>query len=100
MTLDTDGKIRMDCSSPSAMASLIARQHEFAIATGNDTDADRHGIVTPDGGLLNPNQYLAAAIDYLNRPRDGWPRAAAVGTTLISSSMTHRRAPCLPRPPV
>ena len=65
MTLDWDGKIRMDCSSPFAMASLIRRQHDFAIATGNDTDSDRHGIVTPDAGLLNPNHYLAVAIDYL-----------------------------------
>jgi phosphoglucomutase len=87
MTLDWDGKIRMDCSSPSAMAALIARQHDFTIATGNDTDADRHGIVTPDGGLLNPNHYLAVAIDYLYRHRDGWPAAAAVGKTLVSSSM-------------
>jgi phosphoglucomutase len=90
MTLDWDGKIRMDCSSPSAMASLIARQHEFTIATGNDTDADRHGIVTPDGGLLNPNHYLAVAIDYLYRHRDGWPASAAVGKTLVSSSMIDR----------
>jgi phosphoglucomutase len=90
MTLDWDGKIRMDCSSPYAMASLIARQHEFAVATGNDTDADRHGIVTPDGGLMNPNHYLAAAIDYLYRIRDGWPAAAAVGKTLVSSSMIDR----------
>src|SRR6266700_2847478 len=67
MTLDWDGKIRMDCSSPSAMASLIARQHEFTIATGNDTDADWHGIVTPDGGLMHPNHYLAVAIDCLHR---------------------------------
>jgi phosphoglucomutase len=98
MTLDTDGKIRMDCSSPSAMASLIARQHEFTIATGNDTDADRHGIVTPDGGLLNPNHYLAVAIDYLYRRRDGWPAAAAVGKTLVSSSMIDRVAAGLHRP--
>ncbi|HEY1920246.1 MAG TPA: phosphoglucomutase (alpha-D-glucose-1,6-bisphosphate-dependent) [Streptosporangiaceae bacterium] len=90
MTLDWDGKIRMDCSSPSAMASLIARQHEFTVATGNDTDADRHGIVTPDGGLLNPNHYLAVAIEYLYRHRDGWPGAAAVGKTLVSSSMIDR----------
>ena len=90
MTLDWDGKIRMDCSSPSAMAALIARQHDFTIATGNDTDADRHGIVTPDGGLLNPNHYLAVAIDYLYRHRDGWPAAAAVGKTLVSSSMIDR----------
>jgi phosphoglucomutase len=90
MTLDWDGKIRMDCSSPYAMASLIARQHEFTIATGNDTDADRHGIVTPDGGLLNPNHYLSVAIDYLYRHRDGWPAEAAVGKTLVSSSMIDR----------
>ena len=90
MTLDWDGKIRMDCSSPYAMASLIARQHEFAVATGNDTDADRHGIVTPDGGLMNPNHYLAVAIDYLYQVRDGWPEAAAVGKTLVSSSMIDR----------
>jgi phosphoglucomutase len=90
MTLDWDGKIRMDCSSPYAMASLIARQHEFTIATGNDTDADRHGIVTPDGGLMNPNHYLAVAIDYLYQVRDGWPEQAAVGKTLVSSSMIDR----------
>jgi phosphoglucomutase len=90
MTLDWDGKIRMDCSSPFAMASLIRRQHEFTIATGNDTDSDRHGIVTPDAGLLNPNHYLAVAIDYLYRHRDGWPPAAAVGKTLVSSSMIDR----------
>jgi phosphoglucomutase len=90
MTLDWDGKIRMDCSSPFAMASLIARQHDFTVATGNDTDADRHGIVTPDGGLLNPNHYLAVAIDYLYQHRTGWPAAAAVGKTLVSSSMIDR----------
>jgi phosphoglucomutase len=90
MTLDWDGKIRMDCSSPYAMASLIARQHDFMIATGNDTDADRHGIVTPGGGLMNPNHYLAVAIDYLYRHRDGWPAPAAVGKTLVSSSMIDR----------
>ncbi|MGN6795522.1 MAG: phosphoglucomutase (alpha-D-glucose-1,6-bisphosphate-dependent) [Streptosporangiaceae bacterium] len=90
MTLDWDGKIRMDCSSPPAMASLIARQHEFAVATGNDTDADRHGIVTPDAGLLNPNHYLAVAIEFLYRNRDGWPPTAAVGKTLVSSSMIDR----------
>jgi phosphoglucomutase len=97
MTLDWDGKIRMDCSSPSAMAALIDRQHDFAIATGNDTDADRHGIVTPDGGLLNPNHYLAVAIDYLYRHRDGWPATAAVGKTLVSSSMIDRVADGLGR---
>jgi phosphoglucomutase len=98
MTLDWDGKIRMDCSSPYAMASLISRQHEFSIATGNDTDSDRHGIVTPDGGLLNPNHYLAVAIDYLYQHRDGWPAAAAVGKTLVSSSMIDRVAAGLGRP--
>src|SRR6516225_8702636 len=97
MTLDWDGKIRMDCSSPSAMAGLIARQHDFTIATGNDTDADRHGIVTPDGGLLNPNHYLAVAIDYLYRHRNGWRASAAVGKTLVSSSMIDRVADGLGR---
>jgi phosphoglucomutase len=97
MTLDWDGKIRMDCSSPFAMAGLIRRQHEFMIATGNDTDSDRHGIVTPDAGLLNPNHYLAVAIDYLCRHRDGWPAAAAVGKTLVSSSMIDRVAAGLGR---
>jgi phosphoglucomutase len=90
MTLDWDGKIRMDCSSPYAMASLIGRRDEFAIATGNDTDADRHGIVTPDAGLLNPNHYLAAAIDYLYRHRDQWPADAAVGKTMVSSAIIDR----------
>jgi phosphoglucomutase len=97
MTLDWDGKIRMDCSSPSAMASLIARQRDFTIATGNDTDADRHGIVTPDGGLLNPNHYLAVAIEYLYQHRHGWPESAAVGKTLVSSSMIDRVADGLHR---
>jgi phosphoglucomutase len=92
MTLDWDGRIRMDCSSPYAMASLIGRRDEFAIATGNDTDADRHGIVTPDAGLLNPNHYLAAAIDYLYRHRDGWPAGAAVGKTMVSSAIIDRVA--------
>ncbi|HEY2551789.1 MAG TPA: phosphoglucomutase (alpha-D-glucose-1,6-bisphosphate-dependent) [Streptosporangiaceae bacterium] len=90
MTLDWDGKIRMDCSSPYAMASLIARRTDFDVAVGNDTDADRHGIVTPDGGLLNPNHYLAAAIDYLYRQRGSWPAAAAVGKTMVSSSIIDR----------
>jgi phosphoglucomutase len=98
MTLDWDGKIRMDCSSPSAMASLIARQHEFDIATGNDTDADRHGIVTPDGGLMNPNHYLAVAVDYLYAHRAGWPTRAAVGKTLVSSALIDRVADSLARP--
>jgi phosphoglucomutase len=90
MTLDWDGKIRMDCSSPSAMASLIARQADFDIATGNDTDSDRHGIVTPDAGLMNPNHFLAVAISYLYSHRDGWSPDAAVGKTLVSSSMIDR----------
>ncbi len=74
MTLDGDGKIRMDCSSPHAMASLIAARDRFDLATGNDADADRHGIVTPDGGLMNPNHYLAVAIDYLYTYRAGGRR--------------------------
>jgi phosphoglucomutase len=90
MTLDWDGKIRMDCSSPSAMASLIARQSDFDIATGNDTDSDRHGIVTPDAGLMNPNHFLAVALSYLYAHRDGWSADAAVGKTLVSSSMIDR----------
>ncbi|MFD6674179.1 phosphoglucomutase (alpha-D-glucose-1,6-bisphosphate-dependent) [Rhodococcus zopfii] len=97
MTLDTDGKIRMDCSSPNAMASLIGAREQFDIATGNDADADRHGIVTPDGGLLNPNHYLAVAIDYLYGHRPGWPSAAKVGKTLVSSSMIDRVAAGLGR---
>ncbi|MFZ2528740.1 MAG: phosphoglucomutase (alpha-D-glucose-1,6-bisphosphate-dependent) [Rhodococcus sp. (in: high G+C Gram-positive bacteria)] len=92
MTLDTDGKIRMDCSSPNAMASLIGVRETFDVATGNDADADRHGIVTPDAGLLNPNHYLAVAIDYLYGHRPGWPVAAKVGKTLVSSSMIDRVA--------
>ncbi|MGI8666865.1 MAG: phosphoglucomutase, alpha-D-glucose phosphate-specific, partial [Jatrophihabitans sp.] len=97
MTLDWDGKIRMDCSSPSAMASLISRQHDFDIATGNDTDADRHGIVTPDAGLMNPNHYLAVAIGYLYANRPGWRPDAAIGKTLVSSSMIDRVAASLGR---
>ncbi|BDH58564.1 hypothetical protein MTP03_35030 [Tsukamurella sp. PLM1] len=90
MTLDTDGKIRMDCSSPNAMASLIANKDQYDIATGNDADSDRHGIVTPDGGLMNPNHFLAVAIDYLFASRNGWRDDAAVGKTLVSSSMIDR----------
>ncbi len=93
MTLDWDGKIRMDCSSPSAMASLISRRDQYDIATGNDADADRHGVVTPDAGLLNPNHYLAVAIRYLyGGARPGWPESAAIGKTLVSSSMIDRVA--------
>jgi phosphoglucomutase len=90
MTLDTDGKIRMDCSSPNAMASLIANRDSYQIATGNDADADRHGIVTPDAGLMNPNHYLAVAIDYLCRHRPDWPASVAVGKTAVSSSIIDR----------
>ncbi|MEV6492641.1 phosphoglucomutase, partial [Actinoplanes sp. NPDC051633] len=97
MTLDWDGKIRMDCSSPSAMASLIRQKDRFQIATGNDADADRHGIVTPDGGLLNPNHYLSVAISYLFRVRTDWPSGAAIGKTLVSSSMIDRVAADLGR---
>jgi phosphoglucomutase len=97
MTLDWDGKIRMDCSSPYAMASLIAQKDRFQLATGNDADADRHGIVTPDAGLMNPNHYLAVAISYLFRVRTDWPSAAAVGKTLVSSSMIDRVAAGLGR---
>ena len=93
MTLDWDGKIRMDCSSPSAMASLIERRSEYDIATGNDADADRHGIVTPDAGLMNPNHFLAVAIRYLfGGARRGWPQGAAIGKTLVSSSMIDKVA--------
>ncbi|MBK3385747.1 MULTISPECIES: phosphoglucomutase (alpha-D-glucose-1,6-bisphosphate-dependent) [unclassified Streptomyces] len=97
MTLDWDGKIRMDCSSPYAMASLIEGRDRFAIATGNDADADRHGIVTPDGGLMNPNHYLAVAIGYLFKHRERWPAATGVGKTLASSSMIDRVAADLGR---
>jgi len=90
MTLDTDGKIRMDCSSPNAMASLIANRETYQIATGNDADADRHGIVTPDAGLMNPNHYLAVAIDYLCTHRPDWPGGVAVGKTVVSSSIIDR----------
>ena len=90
MTLDWDGKIRMDCSSPNAMASLIHRKDEYQIATGNDADADRHGIVTPDAGLMNPNHYLAVAIHYLLAHRLLWSKDAAVGKTLVSSSLIDR----------
>ncbi|MDY6999932.1 MAG: phosphoglucomutase, alpha-D-glucose phosphate-specific, partial [Actinomycetota bacterium] len=90
MTLDTDGKIRMDCSSPNAMASLIANRDSYQIATGNDADSDRHGIVTPDGGLMNPNHYLAVAIDYLFAHRANWGADTAVGKTAVSSSIIDR----------
>ncbi len=92
MTLDWDGKIRMDCSSPYAMASLIANREAYQVATGNDADSDRHGIVTPDGGLMNPNHFLAVAISYLYGHRPGWPGDAGAGKTLVSSSMIDRVA--------
>ncbi len=99
MTLDWDGKIRMDCSSPSAMASLIERRAQFDLATGNDADADRHGIVTPDAGLMNPNHFLAVAIEYLyGGARPGWPEGTVIGKTLVSSSMIDKVAEGLGRP--
>ncbi len=97
MTLDWDGKIRMDCSSPYAMAGLIARKDQFDVAFACDTDHDRHGIVTRSAGLLNPNHYLAVAISYLFRHRDGWRPEAAVGKTLVSSSLIDRVAASLGR---
>ncbi|WP_372734987.1 phosphoglucomutase (alpha-D-glucose-1,6-bisphosphate-dependent) [Nocardioides sp.] len=106
MTLDWDGKIRMDCSSPSAMASLVAQKANYDVATGNDADADRHGIVTPDAGLMNPNHYLAVAIQYLFGDHDGapsrpgWPEMARIGKTLVSSSMIDRVAAGLGKPMV
>ncbi|MFJ1969671.1 phosphoglucomutase (alpha-D-glucose-1,6-bisphosphate-dependent) [Streptomyces sp. NPDC087903] len=97
MTLDWDGKIRMDCSSPYAMASLIKQRDRFQIATGNDADADRHGIVTPDAGLMNPNHYLAVAISYLFSHRERWAAEAGIGKTLVSSGMIDRVAAGLGR---
>ncbi len=99
MTLDWDEKIRMDCSSPNAMASLIGRKDDYAIATGNDADADRHGIVTPDAGLMNPNHFLAVAIGHLfGGARPDWPTTARIGKTLVSSSMIDRVAADLGKP--
>src|SRR5262252_4180116 len=90
MTVDHDGKIRMDCSSPYAMARLVGLKDRYRVAFANDPDSDRHGIVTPTGGLMNPNDYLAAAIHYLLTHRPDWPASAAVGKTLVSSSMIDR----------
>jgi len=90
MTVDHDGRIRMDCSSPHAMAGLVGLKDRFRVAFGNDPDADRHGIVTPSAGLMNPNHYLAVAIHYLLTHREQWPATAAVGKTLVSSSMIDR----------
>jgi phosphoglucomutase len=97
MTLDWDEKIRMDPSSASAMASVLTHKDDFDVLTGNDADADRHGIVTPDGGLMNPNHYLAVAIDYLYTHRPGWRADAAIGKTLVSSSIIDRVASSLGR---
>ena len=97
MTVDKDGKIRMDCSSPYAMAGLIGLKDRYDIAFGNDPDFDRHGIVTKSAGLMNPNHYLAVAIDYLFRNRTGWRADAAVGKTLVSSSIIDRVAGSLGR---
>ncbi len=97
MTVDHDGQIRMDCSSPYAMASLVRLKDDYAVAFGNDPDADRHGIVTPSAGLMNPNHFLAVAIDYLFRNRPGWPAPAGVGKTLVSSGIIDRVAESLGR---
>jgi len=97
MTLDWDEKIRMDPSSASVMASVVRHQNEFDIVTGNDADADRHGIVTPDGGLMNPNHFLAVAIQYLYTHRPNWRQDAAIGKTLVSSTMIDRVAEALGR---
>jgi phosphoglucomutase len=90
MTVDHDGKIRMDCSSPYAMARLVGLKNKFQLAFGNDTDADRHGIVSPTAGLMNPNHYLAVAIQYLLTHRPKWRPDVIVGKTLVSSSMIDR----------
>ncbi|MDR0784123.1 MAG: phosphoglucomutase (alpha-D-glucose-1,6-bisphosphate-dependent) [Propionibacteriaceae bacterium] len=97
MTLDHDGKIRMDCSSPYCMANVVADKESFDISTGNDADADRHGIVTPTRGLLNPNHFLAVAIQYLFTHRPGWSPAAKIGKTLVSSSIIDRVAVAVDR---
>ena len=98
MTVDHDGKIRMDCSSPYAMARLVGLKDRYRVAFANDPDSDRHGIVTPSAGLMNPNHYLAVAIRYLLTHRPHWPSQAAVGKTLVSSSMIDRVVQ-EPRPP-
>lgn len=98
MTVDHDGKIRMDCSSPYAMASLVKLKDRFDVAFGSDPDADRHGIVTPTSGLLNPNHYLAVAIQYLFTHRPGWPQGTQVGKTLVSSALIDRVAARIGRP--
>jgi phosphoglucomutase len=98
MTVDWDGKIRMDCSSPYAMANLVNLKEHYDIAFGNDTDSDRHGIVTPSAGLMNPNHFLAVAIWYLFNQRTGWPATSAIGKTVVSSSIIDRVAAELGRP--
>jgi phosphoglucomutase len=98
VSVDWDGKIRMDCSSPYAMAGLIGLKDRYDLAFANDTDVDRHGIVTPSQGLMNPNHYLATAIHYLFSHRPGWPSAAGVGKTVVSSSMIDRVAKSIGRP--
>src|SRR5882724_16892 len=98
MTVDHDGKIRMDCSSPYAMAKLVGLKDQYDVAFGNDPDSDRHGIVTPSAGLMNPNHYLAVAIRYLFTHRPHWPATAAVGKTLVSSSLIDRVVKALGRP--
>jgi phosphoglucomutase len=97
MTVDWDGRIRMDCSSPYAMAPLVAQRHRFDVAFANDTDHDRHGIVTPTAGLMNPNHYLAAAASYLFRHRSQWGQGMAVGKTIVSSGIIDRVAAGLAR---
>jgi phosphoglucomutase len=97
MTVDWDGRIRMDCSSPYAMQRLIGLRDRFDVAWANDPDADRHGIVTRSAGLMNPNHYLAVAIEYLFQRRDGWPEGAGVGKTVVSSSMIDRVTAALGR---
>src|SRR5437667_11349589 len=98
MTVDHDGKIRMDCSSPYAMARLVGLRDRFQVAFANDPDSDRHGIVTPNAGLMNPNAYLAVAIRYLLTHRPQWPATAAVGKTLVSSSLIDRVVKSIGRP--
>lgn len=98
MPLDKDGKIRMDCSSEAVMANVVKNRHNFDVSTGNDADADRHGIVTPDGGLMNPNHFLAVSIDHLFRHRPQWGPNVGVGKTLVSSSMIDRVVGKLGRP--
>jgi phosphoglucomutase len=90
MTVDHDGKIRMDCSSPYAMAGLVKLKDQYRVAFGNDPDSDRHGIVTPSAGLMNPNHFLAVAIRYLLTHRPDWPKQAVVGKTLVSSGLIDR----------